>query len=109
MKEDIDINYFIKLFLEQKKIIFIIVAAAVTISVIYALTATKYYKAYAYILPPQTKYVQALNVVDADGYRFCVDTHTTGFVVKACKWDGSACTGTEADTLTLNTKGANNF
>ena len=67
MKEDIDINYFIKLFLEQKKIIFIIVAAAVTISVIYALTATKYYKAYAYILPPQTKYVQALNVVDADG------------------------------------------
>ena len=48
-------------------------------------------------------------VVDAEGYRFCVDTHTTGFVVKACKWDGSACTGTEADTLTLNTKGANNF
>ena len=49
------------------------------------------------------------NVVDADGYRFCVDEHTTGFVVKACKWDGSACTGTEADILTLNTKGANNF
>ena len=67
MKEDIDINYFIKLFLEQKKIIFIIIAAAVTISVIYALTATNYYKAYAYILPPQTKYIQALNVVDSDG------------------------------------------
>ncbi|PDH18148.1 MAG: pseudo-pilin PulG [Pelagibacterales bacterium MED-G44] len=48
-------------------------------------------------------------VVDAEGYRFCVDTHTTGFVVKACKWDGSACTGTDADILTLNTKGANNF
>ena len=48
-------------------------------------------------------------VVDAEWYRFCVDTHTTGFVVKACKWDGSACTGTDADILTLNTKGANNF
>ena len=48
-------------------------------------------------------------VVDAEGYRFCVDTHTTGFVVKACKWDGSACTGTDADILTLNTNGANNF
>ena len=47
-------------------------------------------------------------VVDAEGYRFCVDTHTTGFVVKACKWDGSACKVGE-DTLTLNTKGANNF
>ena len=47
-------------------------------------------------------------VVDADGYRFCVDEHTTGFVVKACMWDGSACK-TGEDILTLNTKGANNF
>ena len=47
-------------------------------------------------------------VVDADGYRFCVDEHTTGFVVKACMWDGSACKAGE-DILTLNTKGANNF
>ena len=47
-------------------------------------------------------------VVDADGYRFCVDEHTTGFVVKACMWDGSACKEGE-DILTLNTKGANNF
>ena len=47
-------------------------------------------------------------VVDADGYRFCVDEHTTGFVVKACMWDGSACK-TGEDPLTLNTKGANNF
>jgi chain length determinant protein (polysaccharide antigen chain regulator) len=67
MKEDIDLNYFIKLFLEQKKIIFTIIAVATTISIIYALTATKYYKSYAYILPPQTKYIQALNVVDVDG------------------------------------------
>ena len=47
-------------------------------------------------------------VVDADVYRFCVDEHTTGFVVKACMWDGSACK-TGEDILTLNTKGANNF
>ncbi len=47
-------------------------------------------------------------VVDADGYKFCVDTHTTGFVVKACMWDGAACKDGEEE-LTLNTKGANNF
>ena len=47
-------------------------------------------------------------VVDADGYKFCVDTHTTGFVVKACMWDGTACKDGEEE-LTLNTKGANNF
>tara|TARA_B100001027_G_scaffold205273_1_gene168025 strand:- start:1985 stop:2407 length:423 start_codon:yes stop_codon:yes gene_type:complete len=47
-------------------------------------------------------------VVAADGYRFCVDTHTTGFVVKGCKWTGSACKAGET-VLTLNTKGSNNF
>ena len=47
-------------------------------------------------------------VVAADGYRFCVDTHTTGFVVKGCMWDGTACKDGEEE-LTLNTKGSNNF
>ena len=47
-------------------------------------------------------------VVAADGYRFCVDTHTTGFVVKGCQWTGSACKSGET-VLTLNTKGSNNF
>jgi len=67
MKENIDLNHFIKLLLEQKKVIFSIIIAAIIISVIYALSATKHYKAYAYILPPQTKYIQPLNVVDVDG------------------------------------------
>ena len=67
MKENIDLNDFIKLLLEQKKVIFKIIITAIIISVIYALSATKYYKAYAYILPPQAKYIEPLNVVDVDG------------------------------------------
>ena len=47
-------------------------------------------------------------VVAAEGYRFCVDTHTTGFVVKGCMWTGTACKTGET-VLTLNTKGSNNF
>ncbi len=49
-------------------------------------------------------------VVDLDGWRVCVDTHTTGFEVKACKWDAtlSSCKAGE-EVLTLNTKGARNF
>ena len=47
-------------------------------------------------------------IVDAEGYRFCVDTHATGFVVKGCMWTGSACKAGET-VLTLNTKGAKNF
>ena len=49
-------------------------------------------------------------VVDLDGWRVCVDTHTTGFVVKACEWDAtlSSCKAGE-EVLTLNTKGAKIF
>ena len=49
-------------------------------------------------------------VVVLDGYRVCVDSHATGFEVKACKWDASeeACKEGE-DMLTLNTKGGKNF
>ena len=49
-------------------------------------------------------------VVQLDGYRVCVDSHVTGFEVKACKWDASeeACKEGE-DILTLNTKGGKNF
>ena len=49
-------------------------------------------------------------VVDLDGWRVCVDTHTTGFEVKACEWDAtlSSCKAGE-EVLTLNTKGARNF
>ena len=67
MKEDLDINHFIKLLVESKNIVFGIIATAVLVSIIYSLTATNYYKAHAYILPPQTKYIQPLNVVDSDG------------------------------------------
>ena len=67
MKENIDINYFIQLLLAEKKTILSIISAAILISVVYALTATKYYKAHIYILPPQVKYIQPLNVIDVDG------------------------------------------
>ena len=48
--------------------------------------------------------MQMSSVVAAEGYRFCVDTHTTGFVVKGCMWTGTACKTGET-VLTLNTKG----
>jgi chain length determinant protein (polysaccharide antigen chain regulator) len=67
MKEDLDINHFIELLIESKNIVLSIIASAIVFSIIYSLSATNYYKAYAYILPPQTKYVQPLNIVDSDG------------------------------------------
>ena len=49
-------------------------------------------------------------VVDLDGYRVCVDTHTTGFEVKACEWDATLSSCKEGEeVLTLNTKGGKKF
>ena len=49
-------------------------------------------------------------VVQLDGYRVCVDTHVTGFLVKACKWNAKEETCFEGEEmLTLNTKGGKNF
>ena len=49
-------------------------------------------------------------VVELDGYRICVDSHVTGFEVKACKWNATdeVCKDGE-EILTLNTKGGRNF
>ena len=49
-------------------------------------------------------------VVVLDGYRVCVDSHVTGFEVKACKWNATdeECKAGE-EILTLNTKGGKNF
>ena len=49
-------------------------------------------------------------VIVLDGYRVCVDTHVTGFLVKACKWNATEETCFEGEEmLTLNTKGGKNF
>lgn len=67
MQQDLDINYFIKTLVENIRTILAIIVLSVLLSIAYALTATKYYKAYIHILPPQDKYIQALNIVDANG------------------------------------------
>ena len=49
-------------------------------------------------------------VIVLDGYRVCVDTHVTGFLVKACKWNAKEEICFEGEEmLTLNTKGGKNF
>ena len=49
-------------------------------------------------------------VIVLDGYRVCVDTHVTGFLVKGCKWNAKEETCFEGEEmLTLNTKGGKNF
>jgi len=67
MDKELDFNNFIENLLKNKNKLLFIMIASILSSIIYALSATEYYKAYAYILPPQPKHIQPLNVVDADG------------------------------------------
>ena len=62
-----NINNFLDVVVERKKIIIGIILAALLTSVLYAFSETKIYKTSIYIIPPQEKDVNALNIIDKDG------------------------------------------
>ena len=70
---DHNMNNLIDLIVDRKKIIIAIIATSILISVIYALTATPLYRTSIYIIPPQDKDINALNVIDKEGRRLIND------------------------------------
>ena len=70
---DHNMNNLIDLIVDSKKIIIVIITTSVLISVIYALTATPLYRTSIYIIPPQDKDINALNVIDKEGRRLIND------------------------------------
>ena len=70
---DHNMNNLIDLIVDRKKIIIAIIATSILISVIYALTATPLYRTSIYIIPPQDKDINALNVIDKEGKRLIND------------------------------------
>ena len=67
MTEELNITNFIENISKKRKPLIFIIATSIIISIIYSLVATEYYKAHAYVLPPESRYIQPLNVVDVDG------------------------------------------
>lgn len=67
MTQDINLTNFINTLKEKKRVAQIIVVASLVLSIIYSLTAQKLYKSSIYVIPPQSKYVNMLNVFDDDG------------------------------------------
>ena len=67
MTEELNIDNFLQNISKKRKSLLLTMVASIAISVIYSLIATEYYKAYAYILPPESRHIQPLNVVDVDG------------------------------------------
>ncbi|MBC8302957.1 MAG: hypothetical protein H8E55_45290 [Pelagibacterales bacterium] len=70
---DQNIDNFLDIVVKKKKIIASIIIASVLTSLVYALAATKLYKTSIYIIPPQQKDINALNIIGKDGRRIATD------------------------------------
>ena len=67
MTQEINIDSFLQNISKKRKTLLLIMIASIAVSVIYSFTATEYYKVSAYVLPPESRHIQPLNVVDVDG------------------------------------------
>ena len=70
---DHNINSVIDLIADRKKTFITLIAASIIVAVIYALSATSIYRTSIYIIPPQDKDINALNIIDKDGRRLIND------------------------------------
>ena len=69
MSEEINLSSIFNRIIQKKSILIGIIAASFILSVIYALNKEETYKAQAYLIPPESRYTQPLNVFLDDGYR----------------------------------------
>ena len=69
MSEEINLSSIIDRIIQKKSILTGIIAVSFILSVIYALNKDETYKAQAYLIPPESRYTQPLNVFLDDGYR----------------------------------------
>ena len=69
MSDEINITSIINRIIQNKRAMIGIILGSFILSVVIALTQPETYKATAYLIPPENKYTQPLNVFLNDGYR----------------------------------------
>ncbi len=69
MNDDINISAIIDRIIDNRRVMIAILVISIATSIIIALTQTETYKASAYVIPPESKYTQPLEVFLEDGYR----------------------------------------
>ncbi|GIS31976.1 MAG: hypothetical protein Ct9H90mP3_7720 [Flammeovirgaceae bacterium] len=69
MSEEINLSSIFDRIIQKKNILIGIIAASFIFSLIYAFNKEETYKAQAYLIPPESRYTQPLNVFLDDGYR----------------------------------------
>ena len=69
MSEEINLASILDRIIQKKTILIGIIAISFILSIIYAFNKEETYKAQAYLIPPESRYTQPLNVFLDDGYR----------------------------------------
>ena len=69
MSEEINLSSIFNRIIQKKSILLGIIAASFILSIIYAFNKEETYKAQAYLIPPESRFTQPLNVFLDDGYR----------------------------------------
>ncbi len=82
MNDDINISAIIDRIIDNRRIMIAILVTSLLVSVVIALTQTETYKATAYVIPPESKYTQPLEVFLEDGYRLSRDELTPTVVFR---------------------------
>ncbi len=82
MSEEINLSTLFNRISEKKKSILIIILSSFLISLIHAFSQDEYFKAQAYLIPPESRYTQPLNVFLDDGYRLSRDEITPSTIYR---------------------------
>ena len=82
MSEEINLSTLFNRISEKKKSILIIILSSFLISLIYAFSQDEYFKTQAYLIPPESRYTQPLNVFLDDGYRLSRDEITPSTIYR---------------------------
>ena len=82
MSEEINLSSIFDRIIQKKSILIGIIAASFILSVIYAFHKEETYKAQAYLIPPESRYTQPLNVFLDDGYRLSREEITPSTVYR---------------------------
>lgn len=82
MTEEINLSSIINRIVEKKIILIGIIGLSFIISLIYAFNKDETYKAEAYLIPPENRYVQPLNIFLDDGYRLSRDEITPSVIYR---------------------------
>ncbi len=69
MNEEINLSSIFDRIIQKRSILLGIIAASFILSIIYAFNKEETYKAQAYLIPPESRFTQPLNVFLDDGYR----------------------------------------